>query len=80
LLNKTSAPVDKNRTRFAEWAECPDRLSSRPSSDRGHGSMENRFFSMGEVLFYLKKSNISNIDERARLVQDYIDTANEGSG
>jgi hypothetical protein len=42
--------------------------------------MENRFFSMGEVLFYLKKSNISNIDERARLVQDYIDTANEGSG
>ncbi|MGA7827036.1 MAG: hypothetical protein WCA04_05225, partial [Geobacteraceae bacterium] len=42
--------------------------------------MENRFFSMGEVLFYLKKSNISTIDERARLIQDFIDTANKDSG
>ncbi len=35
---------------------------------------------MGEVLFYLKKSNISTIDERARLIQDFIDTANKDSG
>ncbi len=42
--------------------------------------MENRFFSMGEVLFYLKKSNISNVEERAKLIQNFIDTANEGAG
>ncbi|WP_020674687.1 aminotransferase class I/II-fold pyridoxal phosphate-dependent enzyme [Geopsychrobacter electrodiphilus] len=42
--------------------------------------MENRFFSMGEVLVSIKKSNITDIDERASRIQAYIDHANSGSG
>ena len=42
--------------------------------------MNQKFSSIGEVLFYLKKGNINNIDERAGYVQDFIDSANQGIG
>ena len=42
--------------------------------------MNRQFSSMGEVLFYLKKGNISNIDDRADLVQGFIDSANQDIG
>lgn len=42
--------------------------------------VEQRFFSMGEVLASLKKSKVTNIDERASLIQGFIDRANQGAG
>lgn len=42
--------------------------------------MKQRFSSMGEVLTYLKKSNINNVDERADYIQDFIDSANQDIG
>jgi len=37
------------------------------------------FISIGEVLAYLKKGNITNIEERAKLIQDFIDQENKSS-
>lgn len=42
--------------------------------------MENQFYSMGEVLAYLKLNGISDIEERARLIQGFIDVENTGDG
>ncbi len=39
--------------------------------------MKQRFFSMGEVLASLKKSNITDVNERAQRIQDFIDGANQ---
>lgn len=42
--------------------------------------MSNRFFSMGEVLAYLKKENINGLEERAKYIQDFIDQENMNFG
>jgi glycine C-acetyltransferase len=42
--------------------------------------MSYDFISMGEVLSYLKKENITNIEERAKYIQDFIDQAKESTG
>jgi glycine C-acetyltransferase len=38
------------------------------------------FNSIGEVLMYLKNKNITNIDERSKVIQDFVDKENAGSG
>lgn len=38
------------------------------------------FNSIGEVLVYLKNENITNIDERAGIIQDFVDTENLSTG
>jgi len=38
------------------------------------------FDSIGEVLTYLKNEHITNIDERARIIQDFVDKENTGTG
>lgn len=42
--------------------------------------MSQKIFSMGEVLTYLKKNNISDLDERARYIQNFIDQENMHTG
>lgn len=42
--------------------------------------MSNEFFSMGEVLMYLKKNNINSLEERAKQVQNFIDKENSDTG
>lgn len=42
--------------------------------------MSNEFISIGEVLMYLKKEKISNIEERAKLIQDFINKENKSTG
>ncbi len=38
------------------------------------------FNSMGEVLAYIKHNEITNIDERAMLIQDFVDKENKSAG
>lgn len=42
--------------------------------------MNQDFFSMGEVLMYLKRNNIDSLEERAKYVQDFIDKENMDMG
>ncbi|KMT21954.1 aminotransferase class I/II-fold pyridoxal phosphate-dependent enzyme [Clostridium cylindrosporum] len=42
--------------------------------------MDKHFYSMGEVLAYLKSNNISDVEERARYVQHFIDKENMDIG
>lgn len=41
--------------------------------------IRNEFISIGEVLSYLKKGNITNIEERAKFIQDFIDKENKNA-
>jgi len=38
------------------------------------------FNSIGEVLAYLKVANITNVDERAKIIQDFVDNENKNAG
>jgi hypothetical protein len=42
--------------------------------------MKRQFFSMGEVLMYLKKSNITDLEQRAEYIQGFIDRENQETG
>jgi len=46
----------------------------------GEGKMGFHFNSIGEVLVYLKKENITKIDERAKIIQDFVDAENIATG
>jgi 8-amino-7-oxononanoate synthase len=43
-------------------------------------AINSNYKSIGEVLAYLKNKNISNIEERAKIIQDFIDKENLGDG
>lgn len=42
--------------------------------------MDCEFNSIGEVLVHLKSQNIADIDERAKIIQDFIDAENRSTG
>jgi glycine C-acetyltransferase len=46
----------------------------------GDSEMSCHFNSIGEVLVYLKKENITKIEERAKIIQDFVDTENRMTG
>lgn len=48
--------------------------------DREMFEINNDFISIGEILSYIKKENITNVEERASLIQDFIDKENKGTG
>jgi hypothetical protein len=72
LSNRTEFLIHVNIWRSTFPSFLPKKIIAcleRKLLKKGVEGMERQFFSMGEVLMYLKKSNITDLEQRAEYIE-----------